>query len=91
MRFRFKPTKVTLCVVAFLHSCASSVSFGLTCINLSYNLDKPYTSQIMVTLVSIGIMIMCDSIKHSLLITPPQCIVPDTDTDIEEAKQDIIL
>jgi hypothetical protein len=87
MRYQFKPTKVTLCVAGFLHSIASSASMVLTSMNLAYNINEPWSGQIWATLFCIGIMILTDSIKTSLTINPPQCIVPSQ--SIIKSEEDV--
>jgi hypothetical protein len=74
---RIQPTKAVICVSGFFHSIASSVSMVLTSMNLAYNINAPFSWQIWATLVSIGVMILTDSIKTSLVVNPPQCVVPD--------------
>lgn len=82
---RSKATQTTLCLANFFHSIASSASMVLTSINLAYNINEPWSVQIWATLISIGIMILCDSIKTSIVINPPKCIVPEI--KVEDPEQ----
>ena len=86
MRFHCQPNKTTLCIAGFFHSIASSVSMVLTSMNLAYNINEPWSGQIWATLVAIGVMIVCDSIKTTLTITPPACIVPDVEQPQQEQE-----
>ena len=84
MKFKCQATQTVLCIAGFLHSIASSVSMVLTSMNLAYNINEPWSAQIWATLISIGVMIATDSIKTSLTINPPQCIVPEVEEEEEE-------
>lgn len=79
MKFKCQPTQSTLCLAGFFHSIASAVSMVLTSMNLAYNINEPWSGQIWATLIAVGIMIVCDGVKTSLTINPPQCIAPDVE------------
>lgn len=58
--------RILYCFLCFIQSAAALFSLALSCINLAYNIGKPWEWQSISTLVSISVTILCSAVIDSL-------------------------